>query len=59
MKSSMKDKAQGAWHQLKGNAKKVAGKVSGKPDLEFEGKVEHGAGKAQEKSGEIKKVTGR
>jgi uncharacterized protein YjbJ (UPF0337 family) len=56
MKSSMKDEAQGKWHKVKGKIKEVAGKVTGNPDLESEGKAEGRAGKVQEKVGEVKKV---
>ncbi len=59
MKSSTKDQAKGTFHQIKGAVKEAAGKVSGKPELEAEGKVENAAGKAQEKVGELKEVLGK
>lgn len=59
MKSSTKDQAEGTFHQIKGAVKEVAGKISGKPELEAEGKVENTAGKVQEKVGELKEVLGK
>jgi uncharacterized protein YjbJ (UPF0337 family) len=56
MKSSTKDKAEGTLHQVKGKVKEVAGKISGKRDLEIEGILENNAGKVQEKIGDMKKV---
>ena len=58
MKSSMKDKVKGTFHEAKGKAKEVAGKVSDNPRLEAEGKGEKIAGKAQRKIGQVKKVLG-
>jgi len=59
MKSSTQDKAEGAFHQVKGKIKEVAGKISDKPELEIEGKAENTAGKVQGKIGEIKEVLGK
>ena len=59
MKSSMKDKAEGTFHELKGKAKEVAGKVTDNPKLEAEGTGEKIAGKVQEKIGQVKKVLGK
>lgn len=59
MKSSMRDKAEGALHQVKGTVKEVAGKLSSNRKLEAEGTVEKVAGKAQGKVGQIKKVFGK
>jgi uncharacterized protein YjbJ (UPF0337 family) len=58
MKSSMKDKVKGAFHEAKGKVKEVAGKITDNPKLEVKGKVEKIAGKAQEKIGQVKKVLG-
>ncbi len=58
MKSSTKDQAEGSFHQIKGNVKEIAGKLTGKPKLEADGNIEKNAGKVQEKVGEIKKVLG-
>jgi uncharacterized protein YjbJ (UPF0337 family) len=59
MKSSIRDKAEGAMHQVKGTVKEAAGKLSNNRKLEAEGTVEKVAGKAQSKVGEVKKVFGK
>jgi uncharacterized protein YjbJ (UPF0337 family) len=59
MKSSIRDKAEGTFHQVKGKAKEIAGKLSDNPKLEVEGTVEKIAGKVQEKIGQVKKVWGK
>jgi len=59
MKSSIRDKAEGTFHEVKGKVKEVAGKLSDNPVLEAEGTDEKIAGKVQEKIGQIKKVVGR
>jgi uncharacterized protein YjbJ (UPF0337 family) len=58
MKSSMKDQAEGSFHEAKGKVKEIVGKVGMNPELEAEGKDENIAGKVQVKIGEIKKVLG-
>lgn len=59
MKSSTKDRVEGKMYQITGKVKEMAGKISGKPDLEAEGSAEKIAGKAQEKIGDIEKVFGK
>ncbi|MFA6148153.1 MAG: CsbD family protein [bacterium] len=59
MKSSTKDQAKGTFHELKGKAKEIAGKITDNPKLEAEGTGEKIAGKAQEKIGQVKKVFGK
>jgi uncharacterized protein YjbJ (UPF0337 family) len=59
MKSSMNDKVKGAFHEAKGKAKEMAGKITDNPKLEAKGKAEKITGKAQEKLGQIKKVMGK
>lgn len=59
MKSSMKDKAQGTFHEAKGKLKEMAGKITDNPKLEAKGKAENTAGKVQEKIGQVKKVLGK
>lgn len=59
MKSSMKDKAEGTFHEMKGKVKEVAGKLTDNPKLEGAGIGEKLAGKAQQKIGEVKKVLGK
>jgi len=58
MKSSTKDKVKGTFHDTKGKAKEMAGKITDNPKLEAKGKAEKIAGKAQKKIGEVKKVLG-
>jgi uncharacterized protein YjbJ (UPF0337 family) len=59
MKSSARDKVEGNIHQAKGTIKKAIGNLVGDAELKAEGKVEHAAGKVQEKRGDIKKVLGK
>jgi uncharacterized protein YjbJ (UPF0337 family) len=59
MKSSIRDKAEGTLHQVKGTVKEVAGKLSSNRKLEAEGTIEKVAGKAQGKVGQVKKVMGK
>ena len=59
MKSSTKDQAEGKFHELKGKAKEVAGKLFGNQELEAEGTGEKIAGKVQEKIGQIDRVLGK
>ena len=56
MKSSIRDKAEGTFHEVKGKVKEVAGKLSDNPKLKAEGTGEKIAGKVQKKIGEVKKV---
>ena len=58
MKSSMKDKVEGTFHEAKGKIKEVAGEITDNPKLETKGKSEKLAGKVQEKIGQVKKVLG-
>jgi len=59
MKTSTKDQVEGKFHELKGAAKEIAGKLSDNPKLEGEGTGERIAGKIQEKIGQVKKVLGK
>ena len=59
MKSSIRDKAEGTFHEVKGKVKEVSGKLNDNPELEAEGTAEKTAGKVQEKIGQIKKVLGK
>lgn len=56
MKSSMRDKVEGALHAAKGDIKTGIGNLAGDASLKIEGRAEKAAGKAQTKRGEIKKV---
>ena len=58
MKSSIRDKTEGMFHEVKGKVKEIAGKLSDNPKLEAKGKGEKIAGKIQEKIGKVKKVFG-
>ena len=59
MKSSVRDKAEGTFHEAKGKVKEMAGKISDNPKLEAKGIDEKIAGKVQEKVGQVKKVLGK
>jgi uncharacterized protein YjbJ (UPF0337 family) len=59
MKSRMRDKVEGTFHEAKGKAKEMAGKITDSPKLEAKGKAEKIAGKVQEKVGHVKKVLGK
>ncbi len=59
MKSSTKDQTEGAFHQVKGKFKEIAGDLSDNPELEAEGAGEKIAGKVQEKIGQLKKILGK
>ena len=59
MKSSLKDQVKGAYHETKGTAKEIAGKIIDNPRLESEGNAEKIAGKVQEKIGQVEKVLGK
>lgn len=58
IKSSIRDKTEGVFHELKGTAKEIAGRLNEDPDLEAAGTGEKIAGRVQEKVGQIKKVLG-
>lgn len=59
MKSSIKDKAEGKLHEVKGKVKEVAGKLTDNPKLEAKGKAETLAGIVQGKVGAVKTVFGK
>jgi uncharacterized protein YjbJ (UPF0337 family) len=59
MKESTKDQAAGKFETLKGKVKEAAGVITGKPELEREGKAQQIAGKVQEKVGQVEKVVGK
>ena len=59
MKSSIRDKAEGTFHEAKGKVKETAGKIADDPNLEAKGNAEKIAGKVQEKVGQVKKVLGK
>lgn len=59
MKSSIRDKAEGTFHEVKGKVKVAAGKLTDNPKLRVEGTVEKMAGKVQSKVGQVKQVFGK
>jgi uncharacterized protein YjbJ (UPF0337 family) len=59
MKSGIRDKAEGAIHEVKGTVKEVAGNLCGNKKLEAEGIGEKFAGRVQEKVGQAKHVLGK
>jgi uncharacterized protein YjbJ (UPF0337 family) len=59
MKSSLRDRAEGMFHEVKGKAKEIAGELSDHPELEAEGTGEKVAGKVQQKIGLVKKILGK
>ena len=58
MKSSIRDQAEGTFHEVKSTIKEVAGKLSDNDELESEGTEEKIAGEVQEKVGQVKKILG-
>lgn len=56
MKSSTRDKVEGAIHTAKGKVKAGIGNVADDSSLKAEGAVEKAAGKVQSKRGDVKKV---
>jgi uncharacterized protein YjbJ (UPF0337 family) len=56
MKPSTKDQIKGTLHEVKGNAKENAGKLTNNPTLAAEGQDEKLSGKIQKKVGQVKAV---
>ena len=56
MKDSIKDKVEGAAHELKGAVKEKVGHATSDRRLEVKGKAEKIGGKIQKKVGDIEKV---
>lgn len=59
LKSSTRDKAEGALHQAKGSAKEITGKICNNAKLQYKGSTEKIAGKVQSKLGQVKKAIGK
>ena len=59
MKSSIRDKTEGTFHEVKGKVKEIAGKLSNNPKLEAKGTGEKIAGKVQKKIGKVKRFLGK
>ena len=58
MKRSIKDRAKGTFHEVKGKVKEKVGRATNNPDLEAEGIREKIGGKVQKKIGRVEKVLG-
>ncbi len=56
MKPSIRDNAQGKFHQMKGKVKEKAGQLTNDRDLEAEGALEKAAGKVQGVIGQVEKA---
>jgi uncharacterized protein YjbJ (UPF0337 family) len=59
MKRSIRDKAKGTFHEVKGKVKERIGRATNNPKLEARGQVEKTGGKIQKKIGQLKKVLGK
>jgi uncharacterized protein YjbJ (UPF0337 family) len=56
VKDSIKDKVEGAAHEVKGAVKEKVGHATNNPNLEDEGTAEKVGGKVQKKVGDVEKV---
>ncbi|CAK8713802.1 MAG: Uncharacterized conserved protein YjbJ, UPF0337 family [Candidatus Electronema aureum] len=56
--SSVKDRAEGQFHQVNGKIKEVVGNMFNNQELEAEGRKENLSGKVQDKVGQVEKVLG-
>jgi uncharacterized protein YjbJ (UPF0337 family) len=56
MKSSTRDKIEGAFKEAKGKMKEETGNATRNPDLRDQGTAEKIGGKVQRKIGDVKKV---
>ena len=59
MDSSIKDKVEGTFHEVKGTVKEEVGKLTSNPELEAEGQGEKNVGKAQQVIGKVKNILGK
>jgi len=55
MKTAIREKTEGSFHELKGNVREIAGKQSDSPKLEAEGAGDKITGIVQEKYGPFKR----
>jgi uncharacterized protein YjbJ (UPF0337 family) len=58
MKRSIKDKAKGQFHEVKGKVKEKLGRATNNPRMEAEGKGEKLGGKVRKKIGQAEKALG-
>ena len=59
MDSSIKDKVEGTFHEVKGTVKEEVGKLTANPRLEAEGQSEKSVGKVQQVIGKVKGLLGK
>jgi uncharacterized protein YjbJ (UPF0337 family) len=59
MKRSIRDKAEGTFHEVKGKVKERVGRATNNPKLEARGRVEKTGGKVQKKIGQLERVLGK
>ncbi len=59
MKSSIRDKTEGTFHEVKGKVKEKTGELIDDPELEGEGAAEKISGKIQKKVGKVKEDLGK
>lgn len=59
MKSSIKDKVEGKFHEVKGKIKEIVGETVNSPKMAIEGRNERIAGIVQEQAGKAKKILGK
>lgn len=58
MKRSIKDKAKGRLHEVKGSIKEKVGRATNNPRLAAEGGIEKVSGKVRKKIGQVEKTLG-
>jgi len=58
MKQSIKDKAKGRLHEVKGKVKEKVGRATNNRRLVAEGRIEKVGGKVQKKIGQVEKILG-
>ena len=58
MKPSTEVRTSGKLHEVEGAIKQKAGELTGKPNLEANGRAEKNAGKVQNVAGKIEKAVG-
>jgi len=58
MKSNLRDKAEGTFHEIKGKVKETVGKLTHNSGLEAKGIDEKVSGKTQRTVGQVKKLFG-
>lgn len=59
MKRSIRDKAKGTFHEVKGKVKERIGRATNNPKLEARGQVEKTGGKVQKKIGQLERALGK